>query len=185
MELSNLNGQIIGIISDDFKKEEYFGKLVNEIVTTKPNEAIKMVKLDSNILNINYDDLSIREQNKVILASQLHNKEIILINFSKGMLKKDLEFFKRLFKKINTYNRKIILIDKSADLFINCVDRIYVINNDKVIFDTIDIFDRVLDMYIDPPKIVEFCHKCENLGVRLDHYKELDELLKAIYRIKS
>ena len=185
MELSNLDGQLIGIVSDDFKKEEYSNKLVKDIILVKQNEAIKMVKLDKDVLSKNFDDLSSRDQNKVILASKLHDKEIILINFSKGMITKDLEYFKSLFKKISTYNRKIVLIDKNANLFLNCVDNIYVISNNNLIFHTTDIFDRVLDIYIDPPKIVEFFHKCENLGIRLDHYKELDDLLKAIYRIKS
>ena len=71
------------------------------------------------------------------------------------------------------------------DLFLNCVDRIYVINEDEIKYETIDIFDKTLGLYADYPKIVEFYFKGIDLGVRLDQYTELDELLKAIYRIKS
>ena len=119
------------------------------------------------------------------MASKLHDKEIVLVNFSRGLLKKEISYFKSLFRKVVSYNRRIILIDKNAELFLNCVDRIYVINNDTVKYDTIDIFDKILELYIDPPQIVEFSNRCEKMGIRLDHYTELDELLKAIYRIKA
>ena len=52
-------------------------------------------------------------------------------------------------------------------------------------YETGDMFDKALGEYIDLPKIVEFTNKSENKGIKINHYKELDELLKAIYRIKS
>lgn len=185
MELSTLNGNIIGVISNNYKEDDFKDLLVKDIIVNKTKESLKMVKLDETILDKKFSDLSSNYQNKVILASKLHDKEIVLVNFSRGLLKKEISYFKSLFRKVVSYNRRIILIDKNAELFLNCVDRIYVINNDTVKYDTIDIFDKILELYIDPPQIVEFSNRCEKIGIRLDHYTELDELLKAIYRIKA
>lgn len=185
MELEKLDGNIIGVISLDFKLENFNGKKVKEIIVKKVNESLKMVKLNSDVLDKNFEELSSREMNKVILASKLQNKVILLVNFSKGMLKKDLEYFKALFKKIRSYGRKIILIDCNAELFIGLVDHYYVITNQQIKYETKDAFDRVLENYIEMPPIVKFINHCEFEGIRLDHYYELDELLKAIYRIKS
>lgn len=180
-----LDGKIIGIISNDYIEEDYSGKKVEEIITYKMQDALKMVKLDESIKSVLFDDLSSRDKNKVILASHLHDKEIRLVNFSKGMIKKDLEYFSTLFKRIANYGRKIILVDKNLEMFLNCVDHIYIIENNTIIYETKNIFDAILTKYIDLPKIVEFILASKENGIRLDYYVEIDELLKAIYRIKS
>ena len=69
-------------------------------------------------------------------------------------------------------------------MFFNLVDKVYVLSN-EIVYETSDMFDKTLSKYIDLPKIVEFTNKSENKGIKINHYKELDELLKAIYRIKS
>ena len=180
-----LDGKIIGIISNDYEEKDYSGKKVEEIITYKISEALKMVKLDEAIKNELFDNLSSRDKNKVILASHLHDKEIRLVNFSKGMIKKDLEYFSTLFKRIANYGRKIILVDKNMEMFINCVDHIYIIEDEKIVYETKNIFDNILVKYVDVPKIIEFINNSSKNGIRLDYYTELDELLKAIYRIKS
>lgn len=185
MELSSLNGNIIGVIADNYRSEDFKDTLVSEIIVKKVADSLKMVKLDDSVLSKRFSDLSSRNKEKVILASKLHDKEIVLINFSNGLIKSDLDYFKTLFKKITSYNRKVILIDKNTELFLNCVDRIYVLEKDAIKYETVDIFDKILELYVDLPKIVDFTIKCEKMGVRLDHYTELDELMKAIYRIKS
>lgn len=180
-----LDGKIIGIISNDYIEEDYSGKKVEEIITYKISDALKMVKLDEAIKSVLFDDLSSRDKNKVILASRLHDKEIRLVNFSKGMIKKDLEYFSTLFKRIANYGRKIILVDKNLEMFLNCVDHIYILEDEKIVYETKNLFDNILTKYVDVPKIVEFINTSSKNGIRLDYYTELDELLKAIYRIKS
>ena len=75
-------------------------------------------------------------------------------------------------------------MDINSNLFFNLVDKVYVLNK-EIVYETSDMFDKTLSKYIDLPKIVEFTNKSENKGIKINHYKELDELLKAIYRIKS
>lgn len=183
MELDKLEGSIIGVISNDYNDVELSGT-VETIVTKKTNDALKMVGLNESYLEKNFEELSNRDKNKVKLASKLNEKVIILVNFSKGLTNKDIDYFKKLFKRIVSYGRKIILVDKNSELFLNCVDKLYVINNDLVAeFDSV--FDLGLKEYIDVPKIVEFNQVSKERGVKLNEYKELDDLLKAIYRIKS
>lgn len=183
MELEKLEGSIIGVISDDYKNDSLKGK-VETIVTKKASDALKMVGLSDTYLNKDFEDLSIRDQNRIRLASKLNEKVIVLINFSKGLTNKDIDYFKKLFKRIVSYGRKIVLVDKNVELFLNCVDKLYVINKDlRAEFDSI--FDPGLKEFIDVPKIVEFNQDSKERGVKLNEYKEFDDLLKAIYRIKS
>ena len=178
-----LKGSIIGIVSNDYIEDELKG-MVKDIVVKKSSDALKMVGLDDSYLDKDFSDLSDRDKNKIILASKLQNKEIKLINFSKGLTNKDMEFFKKLFKKIVSYGRKIILVDKNSNMFMNCVDNLYVINK-EIILETDDLYNEELKKYIDVPSIVEFTHKSLENGIKLNHYNDLDDLLKAIYRIKS
>lgn len=60
----------------------------------------------------------------------------------------------------------------------------YVINK-NCFRETNDLFNEELNKYIDVPKLVEFTNKSLDLGVNINHYKEIDDLLKAIYRVKS
>ena len=185
MELKNLEGKIIGVIADIMEDDINPNTLVNTLIPKKIDEALKMVDLDNDIKNKLVADLSSRERNKVILASKLQDDVIILYDFTKGLTKKDLDYFKKLFKKIVLYNKKIILVTKDSEMFLNCVDKIYLINNDSIIVETTDIFEPTLYMDINPPAIVNFIYKCQEAGVSLDEYTDLNELIKSIFRIKS
>lgn len=184
MELNKLNGNIIGIISNMKDSKEYKG-LVKDIITKKTNESLKMVGLDIDILEKEFNNLSINNKNKVILASKLHDNPIILYNFSLGLTKKEIEFYKLLFKKIINYGKKIILIDKNTYLFLNLVDNIYVIDKDQIIYNTNALYDKTLEKYISNYPLVNFILNSKEYGIKLNEYQEFDELLKAIYRIKS
>lgn len=185
MELSELKGSVVGVISRDYQVDDFKDSLVRDLITKRVDESLKMVRLDAKVLDMKFSELSSRDKSKVILASKLHDKVIVLVDFSKGLIKKDYSYFKALFKKIVQYGRKVILIEAKSDIFLGCADRIYVISGGEVKYDTLNIFDKVLLSYVDSPKIVQFEQKCDDKGIRLDYYTELDELLKAIYRIKS
>lgn len=185
MELSNLDGHIIGIVSNENKSKDYGESKVKDIITHRLNDSLKMVNLDESIGEKRFCDLSSRDKNKIYLASQLQEKEIILYDLSKGLLKKDLAFFKRLLKRIASYNKKIYLFSKDAELFIDCVDTIYLVKDSEVTYKTNDLFDPTIYIEMEMPHIVSFFYKCEDLGIRIDEYTDINELIKAIYRIKS
>ena len=185
MELRSLNGKIIGVVNNHMTIPNYGDRLVKEVVVRKASESLRMVKLDESILDMKFSDLSSRNKSKIILASRLLDDVIVVEGFSKGLIKQDIEYFKKLFKKISEYDRKMVIVDNNMEMFIDCVDNMYVIKDDLIMYNTNDLYDAQLELYCDVPKIVKFTMQSSKLGVRIQHYKELDELLKAIYRIKS
>ena len=109
MELDKLKGSIIGIVSSyEVDNKKYNNYLVKDIIGSKVNEALKMVGLANEKQNEYFQNLSSKDQNKVILASMLNEKIIVLYDFTKGMNNKDLTFFKNLFKKIASYKNIIM-----------------------------------------------------------------------------
>ena len=176
----DLKGSIVGLVGDIATTKYDDNLKVSEIITKKNEDSLKMVGLKQNVNDKLYKELSIKEKNQVNLASQLTNKIIILKNFSQGMLKKDLLYYRNLLKKISLYNRKIVLIENNADYFLDLVDNIYIINNGEIVYETSDIYK-----YIDMPKIVEFTYLTKQKGIKIDNYLEFNDLLKAIFRLKS
>ena len=82
MELSSLEGNIIGVISKDYKNGDYSGKVVKDIVLNRASDALKMVALSESTLECKFDDLSHGNQNRVVLASKLQNKCIISVSYT-------------------------------------------------------------------------------------------------------
>ncbi len=181
MELSKLLGNIIGIVSSD-TLEIFDDCLVKDLLQNKCFDALKMVNLDSSYAEAKISSLSLKEKNIISLASQLNNNIIILKDFSNGLIDKDLKFYQKLLKKISSYNKKIILISKDINLFINLVDHIYVLDNDNIIYETTNIFDLKLYNYISKPKIIEFVQMAKDKGIKIDYTTDFNDLLKAIYR---
>ena len=185
MELTQLNGSIVGVVTDVIPKEDFGDLVVENVIFKKVDEALKMVNVDLSLKKRKFKELSLKEKNKVLLASKLNNPVIVLYNFTKGLTGKDKLFFKNLFRKINSYGKKIVIVGNDVDFLMNLVDNIYVINKNKLVYQTRDFYDMNLYHYIDMPRIVDFVSKLKNKGVNIDSYTELNELLKAIYRLKS
>lgn len=184
MELSKLNGTILGIYTD-VTCDNYGDTLVNDLINNKIDQALQMVGLPIDIKNKKYSELSSSEQRKVELASKLNEKVIILKDFTKGLIYKDIIYLKNIIKKISTYNRKIILISKDSDLFLNLVDHLYVIKDEEIIYETTNLLEEQLYEYIERPLVIDFVYQVRQKGIKLDYYSEFNDLLKAIYRIKQ
>ena len=184
MEINTLPGTIIGLIGNFNLKDDYNNMKIKDILGEKSDKALKIVNLtiDENTL---FNDLATDDKNKVILAKKLNDEVIILNDFTKGFNHRERLFYKNLLKKISTYNRKIILISNDIDFFIKLVDHIYVIENNNIIYETENIFEDKLYEYVDKPKIIEFVSLAKDKGINIDYYEEFNDLLKAIYRLKS
>ena len=184
MEINTLPGTIIGLIGNFNLKDDYNNMKIKDMLGETYDKVLKIVDLtiDENTL---FDNLATDDKNKVILAKKLNDEVIILNDFTKGFNHRERLFYKNLLKKISTYNRKIILISNDIDFFIKLVDHIYVIENDNVIYETENIFEDKLYEYVDKPKIIEFVSLAKDKGINIDYYDEFNDLLKAIYRLKS
>lgn len=185
MELTTLTGNIIGVITNVKNPTQYQNETIAEIIKNKTDDSLKMVDLSISNKETKFQDLTPKEQNKCLLASQLQKKEIIVYNFTKGMLNKELIFYKNLFKKICSYNKKIIIVGNDIEFLLNLVDHIYVMKNDNIIFHTTNLFDLGLYQHVKMPKIIKFIELARDKKINIPDYQDFDELLKAIYRIKS
>lgn len=185
MELTNLEGKIIGVIGKISDNSNYDNLIVKDIIGEKYEGALKVVGCDISNSDKVFKTLPMKEQKKVLLASKLSEEVIILNNFSKGLIYKDLIYFKNLLKKISNYNRKIILIGNDLNFLFNLIDYLYIIENEKIIYATTDLKDEKLYDYIDRVPIIEFVYLAKQKGIKLDYYLDFFDLLKAIYRLKQ
>lgn len=176
-----LKGNIIGVI--DHKTIKYDeNKLVKEIIIKKQDDSLKIVKLKEDILNYSLKDLTKSELLRVILASKLYDKEIILTNFMQYFNKKDRDYFAKIFIKLNKqYHKQIILIEPNINYIYAFVDNIYYKKNHKT-YQSNDCYNDELYEIIDMPEIVKFVKLANKKGNKLDNYKDINELIKAIYR---
>ena len=183
MELVKLikDYDIIGIVSNyQININEGYVKDLN---IPNINKALIMLELNEDILNKKISELTISELFKVDLMSKLNNKIIIVGNLSKYLIYKDINYIKKLLKKLNNnYNKKIVVIDEDISVFFDLVKYIYVIKNKKLIYQTDEFFDNKLYDYVKCPKIIDFINFVNKNEIRLDNNIDIHELIKDIYR---
>lgn len=178
------NNSNIGII-----KEGIFPSTVREYLNSKKDiKALKLVMLDENILDKKGIELPSSELKKVMFAKALiDNKEIIVLEyFEKELNNKEKENYKRLFKKlVNDTNKTIIIYTNDLTFLWDISNTILLVENNKVIntYEKKDYF-KLIDL-VDKPIISEFIEKIRAKGIKIDDYKDIKDLLKAIYRIKE
>lgn len=166
---------------------EYVKNNYKEIKMKKIEAALKICLLNKDILNKKMNVLSSNENEKLKLLFYLlsNDERIILTNFEKNLLSKELKYFKNLFKKMTRkYNKTVVLITNDLEKIMDGIDIILVIDKKQVILeiDSKNIYhDKIYD-YIDQPSIIEFVKYARSKGIKIDDYIDLKELIKAIYR---
>ncbi len=184
MEIKELVNQygIIGVISS-YKSNLDLNKTVLELKINKLNDALKMVELPDNIINLRLKDLSINDLVKIDLATKLNNDIMIIGNLFNSLNSKELEFIKKLLLKLNKeYNKKIVIIDNNVQTFFNLSKKIIVMQNKSILYETDDFYDDNLYKYVRCPKIIEFIKYVNKDNKRLENNIDIYELIKDIYR---
>lgn len=188
----------IGYVSKDliFECENVKDELLNTMkkyeYKTKDDEkhisdSLRIVGLDNSYLNRRIDTLSLTEQKKVLFAKSMsYNPEVMIIeDFSKGLMFREKEYFKKLFLKLkNKFNKTIIIIGTDLSFAFDNVDKVFVINNSKLVLNGgKDIFyDNNLYDFVEMPKIVEFTKYAKEMGHNILEYTDFKELIKELYR---
>lgn len=178
------NNSNIGLI-----KGGIFSTTVEEYLNSpKSLNALKLVMLDSNILEKKGSELSTAEIKKVALAKALiENKEIIVLDyFEKELNHKEKENYKRLFKKLaNDTNKTILIYTNDITFLWDIADSIFFVDNEQVIntYEKRNYFDLI--ELVDKPIISKFLNEIRKKGIKIEDYKDIKDLLKAVYRIKE
>lgn len=154
----------------------------------KDISALKMVGLEEEILEKSLNELSDSELKKISLAASLiENKEYIVLNFyEKGLNNLEKTNTKRLLKKLaSDYNKTVIIFTNDITFLWDIAKEIIYVDNKKVIntYHSTDYF-RILDL-VDKPEIINMINKIKEKNIKIENYKDVKDLLKAIYRIKE
>lgn len=171
------------------EEANYLNELYNlgyENINDRINKALVMVGLNK-YGDSYFSDLSSSELKKIKLAMALYvnAKIIILDNMEKGFSSKDIEYLRKLLRKISKmYNKNIIICSNNLDSYLDIVDKVIIIDKGKIVVDLLkeDLYNDNIYKYIKMPKVIYMIKYLEKNGHKFDNYIEMKELLKAIYR---
>ena len=190
----------IGIINKDIikvsnveKQIEYYVRKynyrLNELEDRK-EEIIKMLEINSDLLDRDLFELSESELSKVLIASiLLHNPETIVLDemldsFDNRTREKILKLFIKL-KKF--FKKTIIIVTSNIDDIYEFIDDVIVIDEGKVLlygnkYDVYNNYELLKSKNIRIPNIVTFIKKMRENKVNIDIVDSINELIKTIYR---
>ncbi|MBE6154825.1 MAG: hypothetical protein E7163_04565 [Firmicutes bacterium] len=159
----------------------------NYLNSKKDKQALKMVMLSDEYLDKKLFELTETETRIISLAKVLiENKDYIVLDyFEKGLNYKEKEIFKRLFKKLaNEYNKTIIIFTNDLTFIWDISEELICVNESHVINANKNEYLKIINE-VDKPEIVKFIDLMKEKNIKIEDYKNVLDLLKAIYRIKG
>lgn len=166
-----------------------FNGTVSEYLNSpKAQSSLKMVLLDESYIDKKANDLSISELKKVSLAKALIDAKdyLVLDYFDKSFNHKEIDYFIRLMKRMTSdYQKTVILFTNDITVLWNNIKELLIVDEYSVIniipkekyFEFIDKANE--------PEIIRFIKLMKELGLNIENYKNTQDLLKAIYRLKE
>ncbi len=154
-------------------------------------DSLKIVSLNSNILERTISTLSSSEKKLLQLAiSLLANPEIIIINepFKYLDIKNEKKLLMLLQKIKEQYKKMIIFVSKDSTMLYKYTNKLIIFKNDQIVIDgnTQDIFQRVDFLKknkIQIPEIVQFTYLAKKRkNVKLEYHKDIRDIIKDIYK---
>lgn len=172
-------------IITDYK---FNGTVEEYLNSPKAASSLKMVLLDENVMPKNARDLSIGELKKVSLAKALIDGKdyLVLDYFDKSFNHKEIDYFIRLIKRMTSdYHKTVILFTNDITILWNNIEELLIVDEYFVI-NTIpkEKYFEFIDK-LNEPEIVRFTKLMKELGLNIENYKDTQDLLKAIYRLKE
>ena len=178
---NNTNYSII----TDYK---FNGTVSEYLNSSKAKSSLKMVLLDESYIDKKANDLSIGELKKVSLAKALIDAKdyLVLDYFDKNFNHKEIDYFIRLMKRMTSdYQKTVILFTNDITVLWNNIKELLIVDEYFVInaipkekyFEFIDKANE--------PEIIRFIKLMKELGLNIENYKNTQDLLKAIYRLKE
>ena len=178
---NNTNYSII----TDYK---FNGTVSEYLNSSKAKSSLKMVLLDESYIDKKANDLSIGELKKVSLAKALIDAKdyLVLDYFDKNFNHKEIDYFIRLMKRMTSdYQKTVILFTNDITVLWNNIKELLIVDEYFVI-NTIpkEKYFEFIDK-LNEPEIVRFIKLMKELGLYIENYKNTQDLLKAIYRLKE
>lgn len=168
---------------EDFK---FLGTVKKFLNSKKDIASLKMVFLNETYLTKTTNELSEIDNRKVILAKALiENKDFIAFDyFEKGLSNKEKDNFKRLFKKlVYDYHKTIIIFTNDITFLWDIADYIIYASNTLKTYSKEEYYSLL--EFVDNPEISKFITSMRKLNLEVENYKNVLDLLKAIYRLKE
>ena len=150
-------------------------------------DALKLVELNDSYLRRSFVTLSTTEIKRIQLALILfYNPLVYVFDYhEKGFNYKDIEYLKKVLKKLKSnYNKNIIIVSDNISYFLDTLDEYIIFNKGKVVVtgDKKDLYNEDLYKYIKCPKIISFIKMVKDKDINLSNYLDINELIKGIYR---
>lgn len=177
------NRENIGIITS----YKFKGTVKDYLDSKKASNALKMVMLESDVLDKTISDLSEEELKAINLAKYLIDRKdyIVCDYFEKGFNDKEKANYKRLFRKLaGEYCKTIIIFTNDITFLWDIAEEIILVDNDQVTNIEKEDYFKILND-INKPQISEMIDLIRAKGIKIEDYKDPSDLLKAIYRIKG
>lgn len=174
------------VFHQNISVQKYFEKKLGTFSQEKFVDACRMVLLDPEIIHGNVSKLSYTEAKKLRFVEALlfHAETILFVNFEQGFTFKSRSYYQKLFSKLTKYGKCILLISDDISFLMNFV-------SDFILFEPNqyqllhDFYDERIYKYVKMPEVISYIKYLETKGIRLEHYLETKEVLKAIYRSVS
>ena len=152
-------------------------------------EIIKMLEINSNILNSSIYEISESELAKVLIASiLLYNPEtIVLDEMLDSFDSKTKEKILKLFIKLKKFFKKsIFIVTSNIDDIYEFIDEIIVIDDGKILLSgnktiLLKNIDLLLEKNIRVPNIVYFISKMRENNINVVNVDSINELIKSIF----
>ena len=186
------------ILNNNYKNiNELFLKIIDEYrlypkdINKKIKDALKIVGLKEEILNLGINDISSSERKILELSiALLLNRDIIVL--VEPFDKLDLNNRKRikiiLEKLVEKYNKKVVIISNDIEVLFRYTNNLIIIKNNKLVIegDTFKVLtnvDLLKKHHIDIPEIIEVAYLAKkNKNIKIDYYKDVRDIIKDIYK---
>lgn len=167
---------------------KYFRYKTDKMAIRVP-DALKLVGLDESYLKLNPLRLTLVDAKKVALACVLiYNPSILILDeFTAGLSNSDKEELLRLLRILKTkYRKTIIMLSKDTSFCYKISDYVYLMKLTKIVASgdkTLLEDEEVLNSCnLAVPGIVSFVNECNKKGHEIDHYTNILDLIKGVYR---
>ena len=194
----------ISLVQKDFKKINYLNTIKEHMdfiinyyhlqiknIEKKEKDSLKIVGLDSSLLDRNITSLSKSEQKKVQIAiSLLSNPEIIILDEPfKSLDNKSRKKIMMILTKLKEQYHKIIIIgSNNADILYQYTTKMLFEKNKRIFLEgsTQELYERVDYLKRNGykiPEIVLFTYKAiKKKKVKLEYHKDIRDIIKDIYK---